>query len=101
LRGERGTVRVWWGRTIVVIAYGVSGVGAVLHLHSAWADLAVPSPTAMRLLTYTFVVLIVPLAVVTRGQPGSRRALWAAALATFAVSALHLSEFYRGTLSWP
>src|SRR6266403_1041947 len=55
----------------------------------------------MRLLTYTFVALVVPLAAVTRGQPGSRRALWAAALATFAVSALHLSQFHRGEASWP
>ena len=43
----------------------------------------------------------VPLGAVTRGQPGSRRALWAAALATFAVSALHLSQLHRGDTSWP
>jgi two-component system LytT family sensor kinase len=55
----------------------------------------------MRLLTYTFVALIVPLAAVTRRQPGSRRALWAAALATFAVSALHLSQLHRGDDAWP
>src|SRR5437588_12087306 len=55
----------------------------------------------MRLLTYTFVALVVPLAAVTRGQPGARRALWAAALATFAVSALHLSQFHQGDASWP
>ena len=42
-----------------------------------------------------------PLAAVTRGQRGSRRALWAAALATFAVSALHLSQFHQGDASWP
>src|SRR5207247_936130 len=55
----------------------------------------------MRLLTYTFVALIVPLAAATRGQPGARRALWAAALAIFAVSALHLSQFHTGDASWP
>src|SRR6202008_340679 len=55
----------------------------------------------MRLLTYTFVVLIVPLVAVTRGRPGAGRALWAAALATFAVSALHLSQLHRGEASWP
>src|SRR5437588_338047 len=55
----------------------------------------------MRLLTYTFVALVVPLAAVTRGQPGARRALWAAALATFAVSALHLSQLHKGDASWP
>ena len=55
----------------------------------------------MQLLTYTFVALVVPLAAVTRGQPGSRRALWAAALAIFAVSALHLSQLHKGEASWP
>ncbi|HWF85164.1 MAG TPA: histidine kinase, partial [Vicinamibacterales bacterium] len=56
---------------------------------------------AMQLLTYTFVALVVPLAAVTRGQPGARRALWVAALAIFAVSALHLSQFHQGERSWP
>ena len=55
----------------------------------------------MQLLTYTFVALVLPLAFVTRGQPGARRALWIAALAIFAVSALHLSEFHQGDASWP
>jgi two-component system LytT family sensor kinase len=55
----------------------------------------------MRLLTYTFVALIVPLVAATRGQPGARRALWAAALATFAVSALHLTQLHKGDASWP
>src|SRR5437588_6327386 len=55
----------------------------------------------MRLLTYTFVALVMPLAAVTRGQSGSRRALWAAALATFAVSALHLSQTHPGEAAWP
>ncbi len=60
-----------------------------------WPASPVPSPLGMRLLTYTFVALVVPLAAVTRGQPGARRALWAAALAIFAVSALHLSQFHQ------
>jgi two-component system LytT family sensor kinase len=47
------------------------------------------------------VALVVPLAAVTRGQPGARRALWAAALAVFAVSALHLSQLHKGEASWP
>ena len=55
----------------------------------------------MRLLTYTFIALVLPLAVVTRGQPGARRALWAAALSIFAVSALHLSQLHQGDASWP
>ena len=74
---------------------------AALHLASAFAGSPVPSPLGMRLLTYTFVALVLPLAGTTRGQPRARRALWAAALATFAVSALHLSHFHQGDASWP
>jgi hypothetical protein len=55
----------------------------------------------MRLLTYSFIVLVVPLFAITRGQPGSRRALWVAALSIFAVSALHLSQLHTGDASWP
>jgi len=45
--------------------------------------------------------LVLPLAAITRGQPGSRRALWVAALAAFTVSALHLTELHRHDASWP
>ena len=88
-------------RSLAAIAYAVSGVAAVLHVYAAATSAAVPSALGMRLLTYTFVALVVPLAVVTRGRPGAGRALWAAALATFAVSALHLSQFHQGEASWP
>jgi signal transduction histidine kinase len=73
----------------------------LLQFHAAWAGSPEPSLLAMRLLTYSFVILIVPLFAATRGQPGMRRTLWAAALATFAVSALHLSQFQEGEASWP
>ena len=87
-------------RAIAAIAYAVSALAAILHLIAAVRGDAVPSVDAMRLLTYTFVALVVPLAAATRGQPGSRRALWIAALAVFAVSALHLSQLHRGNPSW-
>jgi two-component system, LytTR family, sensor kinase len=101
LRGEHDAVRSPWKRSLAAVAYTVSTLAAVLHFRSAWAGAAVPSVLGMRLLTYTFVALIVPLGGVTRGQPGSRRALWAVALATFAVSALHLSQTDQGDPSWP
>ncbi len=101
LRGKRGGMGGAARRTLTVLAYGVSAVAAGMHFQSAWAGGPVPSVIAMRLLTYTFVALIVPLAAATRGQPGARRALWAAALATFAVSALHLSQLHSGDASWP
>jgi two-component system, LytTR family, sensor kinase len=88
-------------RTLVATAYGVSAIAALLHLHAAANGLPVPAPFGMRLLTYSFVALVVPLVAVTRGRPGAARALWVAALATFAVSALHLSQLHRGEASWP
>ncbi|HEV3063123.1 MAG TPA: histidine kinase [Vicinamibacterales bacterium] len=101
LRGEGQAVRGLSKRSLATVAYTVSALAAVLHLNAAWTEAAVPAALGMRLLTYTFIALVVPLAAVTRGQPGSRRALWAAALAIFAVSALHLSQLHQGDASWP
>ena len=101
LRGRRAGLRGGARRTLTVVAYGVGAFAAMLHFRAAWIGAATPSVLAMRTLTYTFVALIVPVAMATRGQPGSRRALWVAALATFAVSALHLSNLHSGDASWP
>jgi two-component system LytT family sensor kinase len=101
LRGERDGVRGGTRRSLAALAYAVSAVAATLHLAAAFTGATVPSALGMRLLTYAFVAIVVPLAGMTRGQPRSRRALWAAALATFAVSALHLSHFHQGDASWP
>jgi two-component system, LytTR family, sensor kinase len=101
LRGETQAIPGAVKRALAAVAYAVSALAAVLHVYNAWTGGAVPSALGMRLLTYTFVALVVPLGIVTRGQPGARRALWAAALATFAVSALHLSQFHQGDASWP
>lgn len=96
VRRDRGHLRDRISRTIVAAAYAVSVIAAALQFAALAAGDALPSAVGMRLLTYAFVALAVPLAVVTRGQQGSRRALWAAALSIFAVSALHLSQFHQG-----
>jgi two-component system LytT family sensor kinase len=101
LRGERQGVRGAAKWSLAGVAYSVAAIAALLHLSAAWSDERVPAALAMRLLTYSFVALILPLGAVTRRQPGSRRALWAAALATFAVSALHLSQLHQGDAAWP
>jgi two-component system LytT family sensor kinase len=101
LRGERDAVRGWPKRVIAFAAYAVSSIAAALHVHAVWVGDRLPSAFGMRLLTYTFIALVVPLALVTRGQPGARRTLWAAALSIFAVSALHLSQLHQGDASWP
>lgn len=101
LRGERDDLRGAAKRSLATTAYAVSACAAVVQLVLALRGHEVPSAFGMQLLTYSFVALIVPLAFVTRGQPRSRRTLWAAALAIFAVSALHLSQLHRGDASWP
>jgi hypothetical protein len=101
LRGERDAVRGGLKRIIAFTAYTVSTLAALLHVHAVWVGDPLPSPIGMQLLTYAFIALVVPLAAVTRGQPGSRRALWAAALSIFAVSALHLSQLHQGDAAWP
>jgi two-component system LytT family sensor kinase len=103
LRDERdhSSVLGWPKRIVVYAAYMVSAAAAGLHAYAAWTGDPLPSPFGMRLLTYAFIALVIPLAAVTRRQPGARRALWAAALAIFAVSALHLSQLHRGDASWP
>ncbi|MEO8074898.1 MAG: histidine kinase [Acidobacteriota bacterium] len=101
LRGDRDGVRGLSKTSIAAVAYAVAALAAALHIRATLASSPVPAAAAMRLLTYTFVVLVLPLAVVTRRQAGSRRAMWGAALAIFAVSALHLSQLHRGDASWP
>jgi two-component system, LytTR family, sensor kinase len=101
LRGEREGVQGTLRRALAITAYLVSAFAAALHLTLAFAGWAVPSVFGMRLLTYSFIAMVIPLARVTRGQPGSRRALWVAALAIFAVSALHLDQLHQGDASWP
>jgi len=101
LRGEHDAVRGGLKRGIAFIAYAASVIAAALHVQALWIGAALPSSVGMRLLTYTFIALVIPLAMATRGQPGSRRALWAAALSIFAVSALHLSQLHQGDAAWP
>jgi len=100
LRGEHDRLESRVGRSVAVAAFAISATAALLQIRAAALGFAVPSALAMRLLTYGYVVLAVPVAVVTRGQAGARRALWIAALSIFTVSALHLSQAHRDG-SWP
>jgi two-component system LytT family sensor kinase len=83
-----------------VLAYGASSLAAMLQIEAAVAGHTIPSVFGFRLLTIFFIGMLPLLAVLTRAQPGSRRALWGVALAAFAVSALHLSQ-YNETAAWP
>jgi two-component system LytT family sensor kinase len=101
LRGERAGVQGRLKRTVVAGAYLASAAASLMHVTAAWQTGDVPSAEGMRLLTYAFVSIVIPLGAMTRRQPGARRAVWVAALAAFAVSALHLSQLHGGDPSWP
>jgi signal transduction histidine kinase len=85
---------------IATTAYLLSGVASVMHFYSAWSEGIAPSVSAMRAMTIGFGLLIVAMIVQTRTQRGLGRAVWAVALAVFAVSALHLSQHQEGESWW-
>ena len=82
-------------RTISIAAYLLSAIAGVLHFYDAIVIGTSPSLWALRLLTFGYVGLLVALFLSTRRQEGWKKAIWASALAVFAVSALHLGH-HRG-----
>ncbi|MGE3508030.1 MAG: sensor histidine kinase [Vicinamibacterales bacterium] len=96
LRRDRDHLRDRLSSGLVLAAYGLGAVAALLQFRALALGDPLPSSVGMQLLTYGFLVLVLPLAFLTRGQQGPRRALWVAALSIFAVSSLHLSQFHQG-----
>jgi hypothetical protein len=82
----RGRAMLTWS------AYLLSATGAVLQLSAAGAGDVVPSGAALRLLSVGYAIVLTLLAVRLRRQPGGRGPLAGAALAVFAVMALHLGH---------
>jgi hypothetical protein len=80
-----------WNIIAVASAYSMAGAATVVHFHSAIVFGTAPSHLALRGVTIGFAALFLILLLRTRGQRGRTRGLWIAALAVFAVSALHLS----------
>jgi len=84
---------------IVAAGYALGGTAGLLHLAAA-AGSAPRSNVALRLLVVGFCGLIAVLAARGRRQVNARRVLSLAALAVFAVSALHLSQHEALADSW-
>jgi two-component system LytT family sensor kinase len=82
-------------RAISIAAYCLSATAGVLHFHVAFSVGASSSLWALRLLTFGYMALLAGLFLSTHRQEGWKKAVWATALAVFAVSALHLSH-HRG-----
>ena len=82
-------------RLIAITAYSLSGIAGTLQLYDAIIVGLSPSLWALRLLTFGYIALLAVLFLSTHRQEGWKKAIWATALAVFAVSALHLSH-HRG-----
>src|ERR1041385_5782678 len=84
-------------KLIAVVAYCLSGIAGAFQFYEAIGFASSPSLWALRLLTFGYVALLVLLFISTHRQEGWKKAIWASALAVFAVSALHLSHHSGGT----
>jgi signal transduction histidine kinase len=88
------------GRLLIAAAYAVSGAAAAIQFTSLALGGAAPSRSALLLLSAGYVGLTLGLAGLLRRQPGWRRGLSTAALAAFAVMALHLSQHGAAPDQW-
>ncbi|HNB70765.1 MAG TPA: histidine kinase [Acidobacteriota bacterium] len=100
LRSQPAAVATSFQRWVSVSAYGLSTVAGLIHLGSGIQGKSLPAQPALLLLTAGFGVIMAALFWATRDQSGDRRAVWAVALAVFAVSALHLGQADHETESW-
>lgn len=89
-----------WPRTLTALAYTGAGLAGVLQFGSALRGRPVPDSAALLLLTVALIVLAPVLLLTTRRQPNVRRAIWMTALAVFAISALHVTNFHGPRESW-
>ncbi len=72
-------------------AYGLSVFATILHFQAALTGTAVPSDLALQTLTFGSLALAAGLLLFNLRQTLEKKAVWAAALLVFAVSALHLT----------
>jgi two-component system LytT family sensor kinase len=100
-RGTETGLRPALANVVAGIAYSCAVLAGLLHLAAARVGQPLPSSAGLTLLTAGLTTLIVPLVIMTSREANSRRALWMAALAIFAVSALHLARFHATPESWP
>ncbi|MEO8564344.1 MAG: histidine kinase [bacterium] len=83
-------------RALTTAAYALSTVASFVEVWGAISNRTVPTAFALQLLTGGYAIVLPVLAFVLRKQPGGRGPLTAAALAAFAVMALHLSHHVAG-----
>jgi hypothetical protein len=99
-----GTPEHWrqrLGAAIALVVYACAGAAGVMHFIAAATTGTPPSPAGLTVLTVGLVAVIPLLIALTRQQSNSARALWMAAFAVVAVSALHLGSLHGTQESWP
>jgi two-component system, LytTR family, sensor kinase len=100
LEGRETAAGQRFTRGVILIAYTLSGSAAIMHTVAAFRGDPVPARPALWLLTAGFTVVTALLLFVTRRQPIGRRGIWVAALALFAVSALHFIRHEGNEVWW-
>jgi two-component system, LytTR family, sensor kinase len=88
------------GQFLIAVAYACSLAASALQVRTLALGDDRPSAVAFSILTVAFGTIVVPLALLTRGQTNGRRALWMLALALFAVAANHLGHFHDDAGGW-
>jgi signal transduction histidine kinase len=98
--GERETQPELKTRLLTISAYGLSGIASVLHFYDVLFSNFAPSFQALQSLTFGYLIILAALLALSLRQSIGRKAIWATALAVFAVSALHLSQPHVHENSW-
>jgi hypothetical protein len=96
LRGRKASNQQL-SKLLAIAAYSLSGIAGAFQFYEAIGFGISPSLWALRLLTFGYVALLAVLFISTHRHEGWKKAIWASALAVFAVSALHLSHHSGGT----
>src|SRR5918995_120432 len=89
------------GTTVAAIVYACAAFAGVMHFVAAATAQALPSPSGLTVLTIGLLATIPALITAARQHLNGARALWMAALAVVAVSALHLGRVHGAQQSWP
>ncbi|MEJ7575820.1 MAG: sensor histidine kinase [Pyrinomonadaceae bacterium] len=92
LQNLRGGENGFRAKVLTSAAYLLSTLATLMHFARSAASQEGHSQAALYILTVGFALLTAGLFLSTRNEAGWRRAVWAVALAVFAVSALHLSS---------
>ena len=88
-------------RALTIAAYGLSLTAAAWQFVAAWQFDFAPATGALQILTVGYLLILGALFWFGWRQAVEQKAIWAAALAVFAVSALHLSHPHDGNDFWP